>query len=72
MSYDNDKRRRLLGRLSRRLACTAPVLALAAGGMSLQATMEAEPLAWGSGDLTSLAAYMVEVQRRFAGETHDL
>ncbi len=36
------------------------------------APMEAEPLAWGSEELTSLAAYMVEVQRRFAGESHDL
>ena len=36
------------------------------------APMEAEPLAWGSEALTSLAAYMVEVQKRFAGESHDL
>ncbi len=36
------------------------------------APMEAEPLAWGSEELTSLAAYMVEVQRRFAGKPHDL
>lgn len=36
------------------------------------APMEAEPLEWGSDELTSLAAYMVEVQRRFAGEPHDL
>lgn len=36
------------------------------------APMEAEPLAWGSEALTSLAAYMVEVQKRVAGESHDL
>ncbi|SDJ74310.1 hypothetical protein [Billgrantia gudaonensis] len=36
------------------------------------APMEAEPLAWGSEELASLAAYMVEVQKRFAGEPHDL
>ncbi|MDR9439467.1 MAG: hypothetical protein RI841_08250 [Halomonas sp.] len=34
--------------------------------------MAAEPLAWGSEALTSLAAYMVEVQKRVAGEPHDL
>ncbi|MBS9402855.1 hypothetical protein KG088_04370 [Halomonas sp. TRM85114] len=36
------------------------------------APMSAEPLEWGSEELTSLAAYMVEVQKRFAGEPHDL
>ncbi|MDX5376020.1 MAG: cytochrome-c peroxidase [Halomonas sp.] len=36
------------------------------------APMAAEPLEWGSDKLTSLAAYMVEVQRRFTGEPHNL
>lgn len=36
------------------------------------APMAAEPLEWGGDKLTSLAAYMVEVQRRFAGEPHNL
>ncbi|WP_163558707.1 hypothetical protein [Halomonas sp. NO4] len=36
------------------------------------APMEAEPLAWGSEELTSLSAYVVEVQKRYAGEPHDL
>ncbi len=36
------------------------------------APMAAEPLEWGSEELTSLAAYMVEVQKRVAGESHDL
>lgn len=36
------------------------------------APMEAEPLDWGGEPLMSLSAYMVEVQRRFAGEPHDL
>ncbi|TDR52251.1 di-heme cytochrome c peroxidase [Halomonas ventosae] len=36
------------------------------------APMAAEPLEWGSEELTSLAAYMVEVQKRVAGEPHDL
>jgi len=36
------------------------------------APMAAEPLEWGSEALTSLAAYMVEVQKRVAGEPHDL
>ncbi|MCH4562391.1 cytochrome-c peroxidase [Halomonas sp. EGI 63088] len=36
------------------------------------APMAAEPLEWGGEKLTSLAAYMVEVQKRFAGEPHDL
>jgi hypothetical protein len=36
------------------------------------APMAAEPLEWGSEDLTSLSAYMVEVQKRVAGEPHDL
>jgi hypothetical protein len=34
--------------------------------------MAAEPLEWGSEDLMSLSAYVVEVQRRFAGEPHSL
>ncbi|WP_372611480.1 hypothetical protein, partial [Halomonas sp.] len=34
--------------------------------------MAAEPLEWGSDDLMSLSAYVVEVQRRFAGEPHNL
>jgi len=36
------------------------------------APMAAEPLEWGSEELTSLSAYMVEVQKRVAGEPHDL
>ena len=36
------------------------------------APMAAEPLAWGGEELTSLAAYVVEVQKRVAGEPHDL
>ncbi|TLF51771.1 hypothetical protein FEI13_07460 [Halomonas urmiana] len=36
------------------------------------APMAAQPLEWGGEALTSLAAYMVEVQKRFAGEPHDL
>ncbi len=38
MSQHDDKRRRLLGRLSQQLAYTAPVLALMAGGAALHAT----------------------------------
>ncbi|TDO10595.1 MULTISPECIES: hypothetical protein [Halomonas] len=34
--------------------------------------MAAEPLEWGGEALTSLAAYVVEVQKRVAGEPHDL
>lgn len=34
MSQHDDKRRRLPGRLGRQLAYTAPVLALAAGGLA--------------------------------------
>lgn len=39
----HDDRRRLLSRLSRQLAYTAPVLALAAGGVALQATADGMP-----------------------------
>lgn len=96
MPYHDDKRRKLLGRLSRQVAYTAPALALVAGGLALQGTaspalglepiaeetlllasdqfgmdqvhademvqvcmvapMEAEPLEWGSEELTSLSA----------------
>lgn len=37
MSQQEDKRRSLLGRLSRQLAYTAPALALVAGGAAFQA-----------------------------------
>jgi len=39
MSQHDDKRRRLLGRLGRQLAYSAPVLALVAGGVTLHATV---------------------------------
>lgn len=36
------------------------------------APMQASPLDWGGEALPSLSAYMVEVQRRFSGQPHDL
>ncbi|WP_444988728.1 hypothetical protein [Halomonas mongoliensis] len=42
MSQHDDKRRKLLGRLGRQLAYTAPVLALVAGGVTLHATVGEE------------------------------
>lgn len=36
------------------------------------APMEAEPLDWEGEELMSLSAYIVEVQRRFAGQPHNL
>ncbi|MFP4138536.1 MAG: hypothetical protein ACLFSR_09255, partial [Halomonas sp.] len=49
MTYDNDKRRRLLNRLGLGLAGSVPILALMAGGISpvnTEATSEAREGAW--------------------------
>lgn len=34
--------------------------------------MADEPLGWDSEELSALSAYVVELQRRYAGEPHDL
>jgi hypothetical protein len=43
MSLQDERRRKLLGRLSRQLAYTAPALALVAGGAAFQAVAENSP-----------------------------
>ncbi|TDB02477.1 hypothetical protein [Halomonas marinisediminis] len=69
MSHDNDKRHRLLGRLGRQLACTAPVLVLAAAGVSLQATMENESSDSGPSTLSLfLSSAHAEAQGEVEGE----